>query len=83
MAQKIYDVCVVGSGAAGGTLSAHLAHLGVDVAVVEGGPKIDTRTAFNTHGMPFEFPAAPHPHHAARRGRLRFRARRAASAARP
>jgi choline dehydrogenase-like flavoprotein len=56
MAQKIYDVCVVGSGASGGTLSAHLAHHGVDVAVVEGGPKIDTRTAFNTHAMPFDFP---------------------------
>jgi choline dehydrogenase-like flavoprotein len=56
MAQRIYDVCVVGSGAAGGTLSAHLAHLGVDVIVLEGGPKVDTRTAFNTHGMPYEFP---------------------------
>jgi choline dehydrogenase-like flavoprotein len=56
MTQRIYDVCVVGSGAAGGTLSAHLAHLGADVIVVEGGPKVDTRTAFNTHGMPYEFP---------------------------
>ena len=56
MSQRIYDVCVVGSGAAGGTLSAHLAQQGVDVIVVEGGPKLDTRTAFNTHGMPFEFP---------------------------
>jgi len=26
------------------------------VIVLEGGPKIDTRTAFNTHGMPYEFP---------------------------
>jgi choline dehydrogenase-like flavoprotein len=57
MAQKIYDVCIVGSGAAGGTLSAHLARLGVGVAVIEGGPKVDTRTAFNTHAMPFEFPS--------------------------
>src|SRR5437763_1905088 len=56
MANKVYDVCVVGSGASGGTLSAHLARLGVDVAVVEGGPKINTRTAFNTHAMPFDFP---------------------------
>jgi choline dehydrogenase-like flavoprotein len=56
MPKKIYDVCVVGSGASGGTLSAHLAHHGVDVAVVEGGPKINTRTAFNTHAMPFDFP---------------------------
>ena len=56
MPKKVYDVCVVGSGASGGTLSAHLAHHGVDVAVVEGGPKINTRTAFNTHAMPFDFP---------------------------
>ena len=56
MAQRIYDVCIVGSGAAGGTLSAHLAHLGADVVVVEGGPKVNTRTDFNTHGMPYQFP---------------------------
>ena len=53
---KVYDVCIVGSGAGGGTLSAHLARKGVDVCVVEGGPKVNTRTAFNTHAMPFQFP---------------------------
>jgi hypothetical protein len=31
------------------------------VAVVEGGPKIDTRTAFNAHAMPFDFPNQPIP----------------------
>ncbi len=56
MPGKIFDVCIVGSGAAGGVLAAHLAHKGVDVALVEGGPRIDTRTAFNTHAMPFDFP---------------------------
>jgi choline dehydrogenase-like flavoprotein len=56
MKSKVYDVCVVGSGAAGGVLSAHLARAGVDVVVVEGGPQVNTRTAFNTHAMPFEFP---------------------------
>src|SRR5690606_17256476 len=34
----------------------HLARQGVRVAVVEGGPRIDTRTDFNTHAMPFDFP---------------------------
>ncbi len=55
MASKIFDVVVVGSGPSGGTLAAHLARQGVDVAIVEGGPKINTRTDFNTHAMPFEF----------------------------
>ena len=57
MQQVLYDVVVVGSGAAGGTLAAHLARQGVRVAVVEGGPRVDTRTDFNTHAMPFDFPS--------------------------
>jgi choline dehydrogenase-like flavoprotein len=56
MATKVYDVCVVGSGAAGGVLSAHLARAGAHVVVVEGGPPVNTRTAFNTHAMPYDFP---------------------------
>jgi choline dehydrogenase-like flavoprotein len=56
MAATVFDVVVVGSGPAGGTLAAHLARRGVHVAVVEGGPKVNTRTDFNTHAMPFEFP---------------------------
>lgn len=54
--QKLYDVVVIGSGAGGGTLSARMAEMGADVLVLEGGPKIDTLTDFNTHGLPFEFP---------------------------
>ena len=56
MADKIYDVVVVGSGAGGGTLSSRLAELGADVLVLEGGPKLNTRTDFNTHALPYEFP---------------------------
>ena len=52
----IYDVVIVGSGAAGGTLASHLARRGLSVALVEGGPRVNTRTDFNTHAMPFEFP---------------------------
>ncbi len=56
MAEKLYDVVVIGSGAGGGTLSARLAELGADVLVLEGGPKLNTRTDFNTHALPYEFP---------------------------
>lgn len=55
MANPVYDVVVVGSGASGGTLAAHLARAGAHVAMVEGGPKINTRTDFPTHAMPWEF----------------------------
>jgi len=57
IANKLYDVVVIGSGAGGGTLSARLAGLGAEVLVLEGGPKVDTRTDFNTHAMPHEFPS--------------------------
>ena len=56
MQPTIFDVVIIGSGAGGGTLAAHLARQGVTVAVVEGGPRVDTRTDFNTHALPFEFP---------------------------
>jgi glucoside 3-dehydrogenase (cytochrome c) catalytic subunit len=53
--ETIFDVCVVGSGAAGGTLSARLARRGLNVLVMEGGPRIDVSRAFNTHAMPYDF----------------------------
>ena len=59
--QNDFDVVIVGSGASGGTLAAHLARRGVRVALVEGGPRVNTRTDFNTHAMPFDFPTRQIP----------------------
>lgn len=56
MPSKEYDVVVIGSGAGGGTLSAQLANQGAAVLVLEGGPVVNTRTDFNTHALPYEFP---------------------------
>ncbi len=56
MPKTVFDVCIVGSGAGGGTLAAHLAQRGVKVAVVEGGPAVNTRSDFNTHALPFNYP---------------------------
>lgn len=56
MQTETFDVVIVGSGASGGTLAAHLARRGVRVAIVEGGPRVNTRTDFNTHALPFDFP---------------------------
>jgi len=55
MSVRVYDVVVIGSGPSGGRLAAHLARKGVDVLVVEGGPRINTRSDFNTHALPFHF----------------------------
>src|SRR5687768_3382328 len=61
MQPDIFDVVIVGSGASGGTLASHLARRGVRVAVVEGGPRVNTRTDFNTHAMPFDVPTRQIP----------------------
>jgi choline dehydrogenase-like flavoprotein len=61
MQAETFDVVIVGSGAGGGTMAAHLARRGVRVAIVEGGPRVNTRTDFNTHAMPFDFPTRQIP----------------------
>jgi choline dehydrogenase-like flavoprotein len=61
MQRETFDVVIVGSGAGGGTLAAHLARRGVRVAIVEGGPRVNTRIDFNTHAMPFDFPTRQIP----------------------
>ena len=55
MAQREYDVLVVGSGAAGGMAAKVLTEHGLEVLVLEAGPSIKN-TDFLTHAMPYDFP---------------------------
>lgn len=54
--QPVYDVIVVGSGAAGGIASYVLATKGLRVLCLEAGRMIDPAKDFYTHKFPFEWP---------------------------
>lgn len=53
--QPIFDVCVIGSGPAGGVLSKELAEAGAKVVLVEAGRKM-TAKDFLYHTWPYEMP---------------------------
>ncbi|HXG66138.1 MAG TPA: GMC family oxidoreductase [Blastocatellia bacterium] len=55
--QKVYDAIIVGSGAAGGIAAHVLVNKGLDVLLLEVGPKWDPAAAFVTaHKWPYEMP---------------------------
>lgn len=58
MKQKMetFDVCVVGSGAAGGVVAMQLAEAGASVVVLEAGKWVDPAKDFFSHTMPYELP---------------------------
>lgn len=60
MATKKYDVCVIGSGAAGGALATSLAEQGVKTVLVEGGPYRDP-AKIDSHRWPYENAASRVP----------------------
>lgn len=53
---KVYDVCIVGSGAAGGTAAKVLTEGGLNVAMLEAGPPLNPEKDFKEHVWPYELP---------------------------
>jgi len=58
--EQIFDVCVIGSGPAGGILAKELAESGAKVALVEAG-RTAKREEFHTHAWPYESPTRDWP----------------------
>ncbi len=53
---NIYDVCIIGSGAGGGTAAKVLTQGGLSVAMLEAGPPLNPGTDFKEHVWPYELP---------------------------
>ena len=53
--KQVYDVCIVGSGAAGGFMAKELTAAGAEVILLEGGRKIEV-AELNNHAWPYELP---------------------------
>jgi len=53
---KVYDVCIIGSGAAGGAAAKVLTEGGVSVAMLEAGPPLDPAKDFKEHLWPYDLP---------------------------
>ena len=53
---KVYDVCIVGSGAGGGMAAKVLAEAGAEVAMLEAGPHWDTATESSMFDWPYDSP---------------------------
>jgi len=53
---KVYDVCIVGSGAAGGAAAKVLSEGGLNVALLEAGPPVDPEKDYKEHLWPYDLP---------------------------
>src|ERR1051325_6123987 len=53
---KTYDVCIIGSGAAGGTAAKVLTEGGLSVALLEAGPALSPARDYKEHVWPYDAP---------------------------
>ncbi len=53
---KLYDVCIIGSGAAGGTAAKVLTEGGLNVVMLEAGPSLNPEKDYKEHVWPYELP---------------------------
>src|SRR5438270_697253 len=53
---KVYDVCIIGSGAAGGTAAKILTEGGLNVVMLEAGPQLNPEKDFKEHVWPYQLP---------------------------
>src|SRR5579872_390085 len=51
---KVYDVCVIGSGAAGGAAAKVLTEGGLNVVMLEAGPMVHPDTDYKEHVWPYQ-----------------------------
>ena len=51
---KVYDVCIIGSGASGGTAAKVLTEGGLNVVMLEAGPPVHPETDYKEHVWPYE-----------------------------
>jgi len=53
---KTYDVCIIGSGASGGTAAKVLAEGGLNVVLLEAGPPVIPARDYKEHMWPYDLP---------------------------
>ena len=53
---KTYDVCIIGSGASGGTAAKILTEGGLSVVMLEAGPPVNPEKDFKEHVWPYQLP---------------------------